>query len=109
MKQLNWLAVLLLAVTVINYPNPFNPKASQTATIEATTDATLETTLFIYDLSARQVLRRDFPLAAGIPNRLSWNGYSDFNERVSNGVYVYQIVSRALQRVARGKIWVVNK
>ena len=109
MKPLSWLFCCLFAVTVINYPNPFNPKAGQVTTIEGTSDTTQETTLFIYDLSARLLYRRDLSLPSGVPSRLVWNGYSDFNDRAGNGVYVYQLINRQNQRIARGKIWVVNK
>lgn len=109
MKQLNWLVVFLLAVTVINYPNPFDPQAGQSTTIECTSDTAMETTLYLYDMSARQVWRHDLSLPSGTTTRISWNGYSNANELVGSGVYVYQIVNRSWQRVARGKIWVVNR
>jgi hypothetical protein len=109
MKQLSWLVVFLLAVTVINYPNPFNPKGGEVTTIECTTDASQETNLYLYDLSARQVWRSSFSLVGGTTTRLNWNGYSNANELVGTGVYLYQIVNQAKHRVAKGKIWVVNK
>ncbi len=104
----SWLMVFLLLATVINYPNPFNPKGGQVATISCTSDLTLEATLYIYNLGAHLQVVRNFNLQGGKSNLLAWNGYNDFNEMVGNGIYLYQIIDRAKNRIARGKIWVVN-
>ena len=109
MKKTSWLLVTLLAVTIINYPNPFSPKTGQTATLEATSDATVEATLTIYDLAARLVLQKTFNLATGT-SRLAWNGYDNNNDLAGNGVYLYRLISQAdKQLLARGKIWVINR
>ena len=102
MRYQSWLLALVLAVTVINYPNPFNPKGGEIATIECTAGLSTEASLHIYDMAARLVLTKVFT------TRTTWDGYSDFNEKVGNGIYPYQIVAPGLGRVARGKIWVVN-
>ena len=108
MKQTSWLLVALLAVTVINYPNPFSPKTGQTASLEATSDTTIEATLNIYDLTARLVLQKTFNLASGT-TRQTWNGYDNNNDLAGNGVYLYRLISQAdKQPLARGKIWVIN-
>ena len=110
MRQFSgWLMFLLLMATVINYPNPFNPKGGQVATIACTTDLTTEATLYIYNLAARLQLVRSFNLSGGGANLITWNGYNDYNEMVGNGIYPYQIINRAKTRIARGKIWVLNK
>ena len=109
MRKLNWIFVLLIAVTVINYPNPFNPKDGEITTIECTADTTSEAILYIYDLSARLLLRKAFNLQGGSTNRTSWNGYSDFNELVGNGIYIFQIADKGKKRIGKGKIWVINK
>jgi hypothetical protein len=109
MKKYSWLLILLLAVTVINYPNPFNPKGGQITTVECTTDTTTEAFLYIYDMSARLLLRKDFNLTGGLANHIAWDGYSDFNELVGNGIYFYQIIDKAKTRIAKGKIWVINR
>ena len=101
--------VLLLAVSVINYPNPFNPKGGQITTIECTADTTTEAFLYIYDLSARLILRKEFNLQGGSTSRTLWDGYSDYNELVGNGIYLYQIIDKARNRIAKGKIWVINQ
>ena len=109
MRSFSWLLVLLLAVTLINYPNPFNPQEGEIITIECTPDTTAEAYLYIYDMSARLLLRKDFHLEGGSANRTTWNGYSDFNQLVGNGIYLYQIIDKTKKRIARGKIWVINQ
>lgn len=101
--------VLLLAVSVINYPNPFNPKGGQITTIECTADTNAEAFLYIYDLSARLVLRKEFDLSGGSTSSTLWDGYSNHNELVGNGIYIYQIIDKAKSRIAKGKIWVINQ
>jgi len=109
MRIFNWFLVLLLTVTVINYPNPFNPKSGESATIECITDTTAEATLYLYDMSARLLLRKAFDLQGGSANRTAWNGYGDDNELVSNGIYLYRIISTDGMRIGKGKIWVINR
>ena len=109
MKPHGWLLALLLAATVINYPNPFNPKSGQITTIKCTPDTTAEAFLYIYDMSARLLLRKDFDLEGGSANYTTWDGYSDYNELVGNGIYLYQIIDKAKKRIAKGKIWVINQ
>jgi hypothetical protein len=109
MRTLSWLLVLILAVTVINYPNPFNPAGGQITTIECMADTTAEAYIYIYDMAARLILRKTFDLQGGATNRTTWNGYSDYNELVGNGIYLYQIIDTARKRVGKGKIWVINQ
>lgn len=110
MRKLSWLLVLLLAVTVINYPNPVNPLGGETATIDCTTDTTTEAFLYIYDMGARLMLRKVFNLQGGTtPNSTTWNGYSDYNELVGNGIYFYFIVDNTMEIIGKGKIWVINQ
>jgi len=110
MRQFSgWLLILFLMATVINYPNPFNPKAGQVANISCTADFTTEATLYIYNLAARLQVIRNISLQGGRANLLTWNGYSDYNEMLGNGIYPYQIIDRAKNRIARGKIWISNK
>ncbi|MBN2058722.1 MAG: hypothetical protein JW782_07990 [Candidatus Saganbacteria bacterium] len=106
----SWLLTGLLAVTIINYPNPVNPAGGQSATFEATCDATTEAVLYIYDMSARLLLRRDFNLTGGgVINRTGWNGYNNYNEPVGNGIYLYSLISRTGAKLGKGKIWVINQ
>jgi hypothetical protein len=109
MRKLSWLLTLMLAVSVINFPNPFNPKAGENITFECTSDITTEAFLYIYDMSARLMLRKDFDLKGGIINTTGWDGYSDYNELVGSGIYLYQIVDKKNKRLGKGKIWVINQ
>jgi hypothetical protein len=109
MKKTSWLFVLLLAITVINYPNPFNPKGGEISTFECTADTTAEAFLYVYDMGARLILRKVFDLTGGTTNQTTWDGYSDYNELVGNGIYLYQIIDKQRNRVGKGKIWVINQ
>jgi hypothetical protein len=110
MKRSSWLLVLCLTISIINYPNPFNPKGGEVVTFECTSDSTLESVLYLYDLSAQVRLRRAFSLAGGATNRLVWNGYGDNNELVGNGLYLYRVVDAVAKcSLAKGKVWVINK
>lgn len=109
MRKLCWFAVFLLTISIINYPNPFNPKGGEIATFECISGSTLETTLYLYDMSARLLLQKIFNLHGGL-NRITWNGYSDDNELVSNGIYLYRLIDSSTKKsMARGKVWVINK
>lgn len=109
MRAFSWLLILLMAVSATNYPNPFNPKGGQITTIECNSDTTGEATLYIYDMGARFIARQRLNLVGGSTSRTSWNGYSDYNQRVGNGIYLYFILDNAKKRVAKGKIWVINR
>ena len=110
MKIAKWTFLCLLAVSIINYPNPFDPKGGQVATFECRSDISAEASLYIYDMSARQILRKAFNLQANPNNRTSWDGRSDLNELVGNGIYLYRLVNNASKTtLAKGKIWVINR
>jgi len=109
MRKLSWLLLVVLAATVINYPNPFNPQGGEITTIECTADTTAEAFLYIYDMAACRILRTAFNQTGGTTNQITWNGYSGYNNLVGNGVYLYWIVDTSRNRIGRGKIWVVNQ
>ncbi len=109
MRKLSWLLVILFATTLINYPNPFNPNGNEITTFECTTDTTAEAYLYIYDMAARLLLRKSFNLQGGTTNRTTWDGYSNYNQLVGNGIYLYQVITTSYNRVGRGKIWVINQ
>ncbi|PIS28232.1 hypothetical protein COT42_08680 [Candidatus Saganbacteria bacterium CG08_land_8_20_14_0_20_45_16] len=109
MRKISWLLTIFLAVSVINYPNPVSPSTGQVVTFEYTADTTREAFLYIYDMSAKLFLKKSVALAGGTTSHTSWNGYSDYNQLVSNGLYLYQIISPGGQRLGRGKIWVINQ
>lgn len=109
MKQLSWLLTIFLIATIINYPNPVNPRGGETVSFECTSDTTAEAFLYIYDMGARLILRRAYNLTGGTVSRFSWNGYSDYNELAANGIYLYQVITKASERVGKGKVWVINQ
>ncbi len=111
MKSFAWLPLILLTVFVINYPNPFNPKGGELATIECQSDTTAEATLYIYDMAARRVFQRAFALqGGGATSRAAWNGYGSDNQLAGTGVYLYRLVDSATkQSLGKGKIWVINR
>ncbi len=109
MKIANWALLCLLAVSVINYPNPFNPGGGQVATFACVSDVSAEASLYIYDMSARLIRQKAFNLSAGPSNQASWDGRSEQNELVGSGVYLYRLVSAASRAtLAKGKLWVIN-
>lgn len=99
----------MLAVTITNYPNPFNPKAGEITTIECTPDTGIDARVYIYDMAARLVHSSAFTLAANVANKTTWNGYSDSNQKQGNGVYLFQIISSNNSRIGKGKIWIINQ
>lgn len=110
MRKLSWFIVLLMTVSIINYPNPFNPKGGEIATFECTSDSTFEAAIYLYDMSAQLLLRKAFSIAGGSVNRTTWNGYSDANELASNGVYLYRLINASSNKsVAKGKVWIINR
>jgi hypothetical protein len=110
MKKRSWLLIFLLTITITNYPNPFNPKGGEIATFECRTDASLETTIYLYDMSARLIMQKIFNVQSGRVNLTSWNGYSEANEIVSNGIYLYRLIDNSTKKsVGKGKVWVINR
>ena len=109
MRPFSWLLIFLLAVSVINYPNPLNPKGGEVEKFDCTLAATTEAFLYIYDLAARIIYQTPFNLQGGSTNRVTWNGYNGYHEPVGNGIYLYQIIDQARHRIGKGKIWVINK
>ncbi len=111
MKSFAWLPLIMLTFLVTNYPNPFNPKGGELATIECQADATAEASLYIYDMAARRVYQQTVNLqGGGVANRTAWNGYGSDNRLAGTGVYLYRLVDSATrQSLGKGKIWVINK
>ncbi|MCX5726112.1 MAG: S8 family serine peptidase [Candidatus Saganbacteria bacterium] len=95
----------------LNGPNPFSPiHGSTTIYYKLSTNADI--TLFMFDISGSLVWKRRF--SAGIEeggkqgdNKVVWNGFTDFGEIASNGVYVYKIVARN-NVIGKGKIIVLK-
>jgi hypothetical protein len=75
-----------------NYPNPFNPSTTISYDIPDGQER-VDVGLRIYDLRGRLV--RKLVDTESLPGRyaVQWDGRSDRGERVSSGVYFYQIIA----------------
>lgn len=111
MKILSWLALLFLSVMVLNYPNPFNPAAGETTSIEYSLTAAAGVTIYIFNVINQPVKRISCPSGqsggrAGY-NQVVWDGYTDFNELAANDAYVARVVSGGRQ-IGKCKIVVLK-
>lgn len=95
----------------LNGPNPFSPLRESTI-IYYKLSANANVRLYIFDINGQLVWRRSF--AAGLEeggkqgeNRVLWNGFTDFNEIASNGIYIYKIVVGD-NVIGKGKIIVLK-
>ena len=102
---------LCLIGTPINYPNPFKPAHGQSTTLRYTLSQDADITIMLYDITGKHIWRRSY--VAGTSggaigqNEISWNGYTDFSNRVGNGVYIYFITSGS-KVLGNGQIAVYN-
>lgn len=86
-----------------NYPNPFNPETWIPFELSADSDVTIH----LYGLDGRRVRtlaigRRGMGVHAGRDAAAYWDGANAFGERVSSGVYVYELIAgsqRAMRRM----------
>jgi len=105
MRFYQWVFILFYAVTVINYP-----RAGQVTTFECTSDVSREAAFYLYDLSARLLWKKEVSLQAGRTSQTGWDGYSDFNERAGNGIYLYRLIDLNSRKViGKGKVWIINR
>ena len=108
-KLRQYLLVLALLFSVINYPNPFNPQGGEKATFSCSSDISAEATLYIYDMAAHLVSQQPFTLNVGT-NQQTWNGLTNANELAGNGIYLYRLVNKTSRTsLGKGKIWIINK
>ncbi|MBT5712178.1 T9SS type A sorting domain-containing protein, partial [Candidatus Poribacteria bacterium] len=85
-----------------NYPNPFNPETW----IPFDLSEAAEVTVSVYDPRGVVVRRLDLGrLAPGAYRRRSaaayWDGRNDFGERVSSGMYMYELRAGASRQMRR--------
>lgn len=90
--------------SVVNYPNPFNPAANQTTSINYYLESASDVELRIYDAFGRLVLARNFK--QGDSDTISrnatsaggalwlWDGRSGEGRVVANGIYLVKITAR---------------
>lgn len=81
-----------------NYPNPFNPLASERTVITAAYGSKDDLKLYIFDLSGRLVYYRertnDDPGAGNLRQDFRWDGTDLAGSPVPNGVYLARLKSR---------------
>lgn len=70
-----------------NYPNPFNP----TTTISYQLPRAETVRIIIYDLTGRQVQELLYENKEAGSYSVEWNGNNQIGQRVSSGLYIYQI------------------
>ncbi len=81
-----------------NYPNPFNPET----TIEYTLNKRERITIKIYDTLGREVktLINNEEQSAG-NHTIKWNGTNEKGERLSSGIYYYQLLTGSQNKVKK--------
>jgi hypothetical protein len=89
------------AITVLNYPNPFNPAAGQTTSIEYTLGENTDITIYIFNPINHLIKKISCPKGAtggsSDYNQVPWDGYTDFNELAANDVYIARVISGGKQ------------
>ena len=79
-------------------PNPFNPTAQPYTYINYSLTQNAETSIIIFDMNGNVIFQNSFIAGemggkAG-ENLVPWNGRTLFGEGVSNGIYIYKIISQ---------------
>ena len=72
-----------------NYPNPFNPSTS----IEFELDQSDNIKLIIYDINGRYIKTLADKYFSNGSHKFIWNSNDDYGNKVSSGVYIYQLIS----------------
>ena len=85
-----------------NYPNPFNPETWIPYNLSEAADVTLS----IYDTTGQRILTLSLGFqSAGFYQSRSraayWDGRNDLGERVSSGVYFYQLSGQSFHQMKR--------
>lgn len=97
-------------VSIISYPNPFNPDRPESITIAYKMTQDVDVKVYIFDITGQ--LMRTITVSSsnrgpdGL-SRVSWDGKSNFGEVVENGVYLVRIVAGGTT-AARTKIMVLK-
>lgn len=79
-------------VSLINYPNPFNP----TTTINYTLLDDCNVELIIYDIIGRKVNWFIYEVQTTGIHKIVWDGTNRERANVSSGIYFYKLITRAL-------------
>lgn len=97
-------------VDIMSYPNPFNPSRPELITIAYKCLQDLDVKVYFFDVTGQLVRTITVSSANRGPDgysRLSWDGRSNFDEVVENGVYLVRIVSGGTT-IAKTKVIVMK-
>ncbi|MFH1542102.1 MAG: S8 family serine peptidase, partial [bacterium] len=92
-------------------PNPFNLSTDSSITFNYSLSGNFVTKIYLFDLTGNLVWHKTY--LAGVnggksgTNNPSWNGQNLFGGQVTNGIYLYQIVTDS-SVIGKGKIIVLN-
>jgi hypothetical protein len=94
---------------VLNYPNPFSSGTGTTFSYKLTIDANLE--IHVYSIKGSKIYSRKIP--SGTPggsagyNEFFWNGLSNFEDGIGNGIYIVKVVADG-KTIGSSKIVIQN-
>ncbi|KAF0134713.1 MAG: hypothetical protein FD145_430 [Candidatus Saganbacteria bacterium] len=95
------------ANTTYNYPNPFNPLQNQVTKIVFNPGTSARVAVYVFDMSAQQVVRLECALAQ---TEVTWDGKNTYGEIVGDGAYLYRVIDADSNKlINKGKILVINK
>ena len=80
-----------------NFPNPFNSSTVINITAKTFEDMTLE----IYDITGKEILKKNFNNSPAGKISFVWNGKNDKGELLSSGIYFYRITGSGLMPVKK--------
>ena len=72
---------------VSNFPNPFNPST----TIQYDISQTSQVNITIYNMVGNKIIQLDYGVKEAGTHTIGWKGFDDVGNRVSAGMYFYQI------------------
>jgi flagellar hook assembly protein FlgD len=73
-----------------NYPNPFNPSTTLSFDLPKISNVNIT----IYNMLGQKVKTFSMQNASAGYHSVRWNGTNDLGERVSTGIYLYQLHTR---------------
>lgn len=97
-------------VDIMSYPNPFNPGRPESITVAYKCLQDLDVKVYFFDVTGQLVRTITVSSANRGPDgysRFSWDGRSNFDEVVENGVYLVRIVSGGTT-IAKTKVIVMK-
>jgi len=96
---------------VLPYPNPFDPtRGDVKITYQLTADTDLQ--IYIYTITGERIWTERYD--SGMPgghagyNEVIWNGYTGFQRRVPNGVYLVQLINSKGKLLGKTRILVIR-